>query len=157
PFGPEPASHLAKLLNGMTAEQQLSGAVEGPGCAHVRCPSSVVRCRWSRSVAHCKVIHGFPPGSYHGQRTTDMTTRIGSVAVADCASKGAYQGVGGPAIRDCLTEILACAWDAVPRIIPDERPLIEETLRELCDREKCCLVVTTGGTGPAKRDVTPEA
>jgi molybdopterin adenylyltransferase len=86
-----------------------------------------------------------------------MTIRIGIVTVSDRASKGVYQDLGGPAIRDCLTEILAGPWEPVPRIIPDERPLIEETLRELCDREKCCLVVTTGGTGPAKRDVTPEA
>ena len=51
----------------------------------------------------------------------------------------------------------ACRWQAVYRVIPDERPLIEATLRELCDVEGCSLVVTTGGTGPAPRDVTPEA
>jgi molybdopterin adenylyltransferase len=83
--------------------------------------------------------------------------RIGIVTVSDRASRGVYQDLGGPAIRDCLTEILSCPWEAVPRIIPDERPLIEETLKDLCDRERCCLVVTTGGTGPARRDVTPEA
>jgi molybdopterin adenylyltransferase len=83
--------------------------------------------------------------------------RIGIVTVSDRASKGVYTDVGGPAIKDCLTEILTCTWEPVPRIIPDERPLIEETLKELCDKEKCCLVVTTGGTGPAARDVTPEA
>ena len=83
--------------------------------------------------------------------------RVGILTVSDRASQGVYQDLGGPAIRDCLTEILSCRWEAVPRIIPDERPLIEETLKELCDREGCCLVVTTGGTGPARRDVTPEA
>jgi molybdopterin adenylyltransferase len=89
-----------------------------------------------------------------------MTTtgiRIGIVTVSDRASRGVYEDKGGPAIRECLTEILSCPWEAVARIIPDERPLIAETLRELCDRESCCLVVTTGGTGPALRDVTPEA
>jgi molybdopterin adenylyltransferase len=85
------------------------------------------------------------------------TIRIGILTVSDRASRGVYQDLGGPAIRDCLTEILSCTWEAVARIIPDERPLIEETLKELCDQERCCLVVTTGGTGPAKRDVTPEA
>src|SRR5262249_13236187 len=54
-------------------------------------------------------------------------------------------------------EILSCPWEAVPRLIPDEQPVIEQTLIELCDGENCCLVVTTGGTGPARRDVTPEA
>jgi molybdopterin adenylyltransferase len=83
--------------------------------------------------------------------------RIGIVTISDRASKGVYEDRGGPAIRDCLNEILASPWEPVPRLIPDERPVIEETLKELCDREKCCLVVTTGGTGPARRDVTPEA
>jgi molybdopterin adenylyltransferase len=83
--------------------------------------------------------------------------RIGIVTISDRASRGVYADLGGPAIRDCLTEILSSAWEPVPRVIPDEQPLIEETLRELCDLEKCCLVVTTGGTGPARRDVTPEA
>jgi len=83
--------------------------------------------------------------------------RVGIVTVSDRASRGVYQDLGGPAIRDCLGEILSCPWEAVPRLIPDERPLIETTLCELCDQENCCLVVTTGGTGPAKRDVTPEA
>ena len=83
--------------------------------------------------------------------------RIGIVTVSDRASRGEYQDLGGPAIRDCLGEILSCPWEAVPRVIPDERPLIETTLKELCDQEGCCLVVTTGGTGPARRDVTPEA
>ena len=83
--------------------------------------------------------------------------RIGIVTVSDRASQGVYEDRGGPAIRDCLTEVLASPWEAVPRLIPDEQPVIEATLRELCDDEGCCLVVTTGGTGPAKRDVTPEA
>jgi molybdopterin adenylyltransferase len=83
--------------------------------------------------------------------------RIGIVTVSDRASKGIYEDKGGPAIRDCLTEILSCPWEAVARIIPDEQPLIESTLKEMCDQERCCLVVTTGGTGPARRDVTPEA
>jgi molybdopterin adenylyltransferase len=83
--------------------------------------------------------------------------RIGIVTVSDRASRGEYQDLGGPAIRECLTEILSCPWEPVARVIPDERPQIEATLRELCDGDRCCLVVTTGGTGPARRDVTPEA
>lgn len=86
-----------------------------------------------------------------------MSIRLGIVTVSDRASQGVYEDLGGPAIRQCLMEILASPWEAVPRLIPDERPIIEQTLRELADVEKCCLVVTTGGTGPARRDVTPEA
>src|SRR5438132_13091933 len=86
-----------------------------------------------------------------------MTVKIGIVTVSDRASTGVYEDRGGPAIRDCLGEILSCAWQPVARLIPDDRPVIEMTLRDLCDGEACCLVVTTGGTGPAPRDVTPEA
>jgi molybdopterin adenylyltransferase len=88
---------------------------------------------------------------------TQQPIRIGILTVSDRASRGIYEDRGGPAIKDCLTEVLSCAWEPVARVIPDERPLIEEALRDLCDRQGCCLVVTTGGTGPARRDVTPEA
>jgi molybdopterin adenylyltransferase len=83
--------------------------------------------------------------------------RIGIVTVSDRASRGVYEDLGGPAILACLTEMLSCAWQQFARVIPDDRPTIEQTLRELCDATGCCLVVTTGGTGPAIRDVTPEA
>lgn len=83
--------------------------------------------------------------------------RIGVVTVSDRASRGVYEDKGGPAVLDCLREMLTGEWTPVPRLIPDEQAVIEATLRELCDAEGCCLVVTTGGTGPAKRDVTPEA
>jgi len=83
--------------------------------------------------------------------------RIGIVTISDRASQGVYEDRGGPAIRGCLTEILSSPWEAIPRLIADEQPLIEATLRDLCDVEACCLVVTTGGTGPSPRDVTPEA
>ncbi|MSU77078.1 MAG: molybdopterin adenylyltransferase [Gemmataceae bacterium] len=86
-----------------------------------------------------------------------MTIRIGIVTISDRASQGVYEDKGGPAIQDCLREILSCTWEPIPRLIPDEQPTIEATLRDLCDTENCCLVVTTGGTGPARRDVTPEA
>lgn len=85
------------------------------------------------------------------------SARIGIVTVSDRASRGEYEDRGGPAIREYLAEVLSSPFDAVPRVIADELPLIESTLRQLCDDEQCCLVVTTGGTGPARRDVTPEA
>src|SRR5579859_5985674 len=88
---------------------------------------------------------------------SESAIRIGIVTVSDRASRGEYQDLGGPAIKECLGEILSWPWEPVARLSPDERPLIEQTLAELCDREGCCLVVTTGGTGPALRDVTPEA
>lgn len=83
--------------------------------------------------------------------------RIGIVTVSDRASRGEYEDRGGPAIREYLKDILTSPWQDVSRVIPDEPTTIEETLIELCDREHCCLIVTTGGTGPARRDVTPEA
>lgn len=83
--------------------------------------------------------------------------RIGIVTISDRASRGEYDDLGGPAITAYLQEVLAGQWQAVTRIIADEQALIETTLRELAGTEKCCLVVTTGGTGPSARDVTPEA
>jgi molybdopterin adenylyltransferase len=83
--------------------------------------------------------------------------RIGIVTVSDRASRGEYEDLGGPAIQSWLSAVLVSPWEAVPHVIPDERPVLESTLSALCDEEGCCLVVTTGGTGPAPRDVTPEA
>lgn len=83
--------------------------------------------------------------------------RIGIVTVSDRASRGVYEDLGGPAIQTWLGEVLTSPWQAVSRVIADEQALIEATLIELCDAQGCCLVVTTGGTGPALRDVTPEA
>lgn len=94
--------------------------------------------------------------SYDDKMNT-QAIRIGILTVSDRASKGVYEDLGGPAIKQCLDEIFSSPWTPVARLIPDERPVIESTLKELCDQEKCCLVVTTGGTGPARRDVTPEA
>lgn len=83
--------------------------------------------------------------------------RIGIVAVSDRASRGVYEDRGGPAVRDYLAEVLTTPWEAEVRVIPDEEALIRSTLVELVDELECCLVITTGGTGPAPRDVTPEA
>jgi molybdopterin adenylyltransferase len=85
------------------------------------------------------------------------TARIGILTVSDRASRGEYEDEGGPAIRACLTEFLTSPWEAVYRIVSDERQGIEAEIRRMADEYKCCLVVTTGGTGPALRDVTPEA
>ena len=83
--------------------------------------------------------------------------RIGIVTVSDRASRGEYEDKGGPAIQVWLENVLTTPWEAVVRVIPDEQALIEKTLIELSDSEACSLIVTTGGTGPAARDVTPEA
>jgi molybdopterin adenylyltransferase len=88
---------------------------------------------------------------------SEEKVHIGVVTVSDRASRGEYEDKGGPAMIAELNRILVTPWVAVPRVIPDEKAIIEETLRELCDLQGCCLVVTTGGTGPAPRDVTPEA
>jgi len=83
--------------------------------------------------------------------------RIGIVTVSDRASSGVYEDLSGPAIRATLDAFLASPWEACVRLIPDEQELIETTLKELVDEQGCCLVLTTGGTGPSPRDVTPEA
>lgn len=83
--------------------------------------------------------------------------RIGLVSVSDRASRGVYEDRGIPSLNEWLDSALATTWEAVVRLIPDERELIEAVLRELVDEAGCCLVLTTGGTGPAPRDVTPDA
>lgn len=83
--------------------------------------------------------------------------KIGLVSISDRASSGVYQDAGLPALQDWFTRTLTSSWHSITRLIPDEQPLIESTLIELVDREGCHLVLTTGGTGPAVRDVTPEA
>lgn len=82
---------------------------------------------------------------------------IGLVSISDRASKGVYRDEGIPALEDWLGRVVLNPRRIVTRLIPDERPVIEATLKELCDKEGCHLVLTTGGTGPAPRDVTPEA
>lgn len=82
---------------------------------------------------------------------------IGLVTISDRASAGIYEDRSGPAIAAVLEKWIASPWQPVIRVIADEQPLIEATLRELADIAKCPLIVTTGGTGPAPRDVTPEA
>ena len=82
---------------------------------------------------------------------------IGIVTVSDRASAGLYEDKGGPGIEAALLAILASPWRPVRRVIPDERAQIEATLIDLADVERCSLILTTGGTGPSPRDVTPEA
>ncbi|MGB0126070.1 MAG: molybdopterin adenylyltransferase [Rhodocyclaceae bacterium] len=82
---------------------------------------------------------------------------VGLVSVSDRASQGTYRDEGIPGLKDWLQAALASPWRAEERLIPDDRPTIERTLIELCDVTGCHLVLTTGGTGPAPRDVTPDA
>lgn len=83
--------------------------------------------------------------------------RIGLVSVSDRASAGVYQDQGLPALQEWFTAALSTPWLMETRLIPDERAAIEQALTELVDQAHCDLVITTGGTGPARRDVTPEA
>ena len=81
---------------------------------------------------------------------------VGIVTVSDRASRGDYEDRGGPTIRSYLERVLASKWAARAEIVADEQPEIEAAIRELA-WDGCCLILTTGGTGPANRDVTPEA
>jgi molybdopterin adenylyltransferase len=89
---------------------------------------------------------------------TDQTdAHIGIVTVSDRASRGEYEDRGGPAIREYLDRVLTSKWVEVPHVIPDDKEGVASCLRRLSDEDGCCLIITTGGTGPAPRDVTPEA
>ena len=83
--------------------------------------------------------------------------RFGVLTASDRASAGDYEDLSGPAIEKFLSEAVTSPWEIVRCLVPDEQGLIEASLEELVDSEGCSVVVTTGGTGPAPRDVTPEA
>ena len=84
-------------------------------------------------------------------------TKIGLISISDRASKGEYEDQGIPNLKAWLQKAIASPFETLEKIIPDERSLIESSLIHLVDIEKCDLILTTGGTGPAERDVTPEA
>lgn len=86
-----------------------------------------------------------------------MSVRIGILVASDRASAGVYEDLSGKAIIDTLKSYLVSEWEPVYKIIPDDKMSIEAELMRMADEESCCLIVTTGGTGPAVRDVTPEA
>jgi len=88
---------------------------------------------------------------------SEKAAKLGFITVSDRASQGEYEDLGGPAMAAWFEQVLVSEWTAVKRVIPDDRDTIEATLKELADDKGCCLIVTTGGTGPAVRDVTPEA
>lgn len=83
--------------------------------------------------------------------------RIGVLTVSDRASRGEYEDLGGPAINEYLQKTLVSEWTSEYRIVSDDRNVIAANLRDMADNLHCCLIITTGGTGPAVRDVTPEA
>jgi molybdopterin adenylyltransferase len=89
--------------------------------------------------------------------TEARALHVGLVSISDRASSGVYEDLGIPALRDWFTAALKSPWTMASRLIADEQPVIERTLVELVDVARCDLVLTTGGTGPAARDVTPEA
>ncbi|MEX0680317.1 MAG: molybdopterin adenylyltransferase [Balneolales bacterium] len=89
--------------------------------------------------------------------TSSKCIKIGIVTSSDRSSKGIYKDQSGPAIIEVLKGYLVSKWEPEYRVIPDDRKTIEKILIEMCDDKNCCLVITTGGTGPAPRDVMPEA
>lgn len=86
-----------------------------------------------------------------------MTIRIGIINVSDRASRGIYEDTPGMTIAATLQEYLKSPWEKEYAVVPDEQDVIEETMITMADHKNCCLIITSGGTGPAERDVTPEA
>ena len=95
--------------------------------------------------------------SCQGVMAAGQVCRFGVLTASDRASAGDYEDLSGPAIEEFLGEAVTSPWEIVRCLVPDEQGLIEASLEELVDSEGCSVVVTTGGTGPAPRDVTPEA
>lgn len=93
----------------------------------------------------------------HSEKNEPSAIVIGSLVVSDRASSGVYQDRGFPAIRDYLADVMAVNYDIVNKVIPDEGQQIQRELIWMADQRNACVILTTGGTGPAPRDVTPEA
>lgn len=93
----------------------------------------------------------------HITKVLTMSIKIGILTASDRASKGEYEDISGPSIIDLLSMYLKSDWEPVYELVPDDRKAIERAFINLVDKKNCCLVVSTGGTGPALRDVTPEA
>lgn len=87
----------------------------------------------------------------------DVPAKIGVINVSDRASRGEYADLPGQAIVETLNAYLTSPWELVYAVIPDEQDQLEATLKQMADQDGCCLIITSGGTGPAQRDVTPEA
>ena len=86
-----------------------------------------------------------------------LIAKIGIITVSDRCHQGIYEDISGKAIIETLDNYLISTWEKIYEVVPDEKEVIETTIIDMVDRQNCCLVITTGGTGPAKRDVTPEA
>eukprot|EP00798_Chlamydomonas_sp_ICE-L_P017677 gene17677-24028_t len=98
-----------------------------------------------------------PPISGGSETSIGDAARFGVLTISDRASTGVYEDLGGPAILEFFAQAIDSKWEAVYKVIPDEQAVIEASIIDMVDKEGCCLVVTTGGTGPSPRDVTPEA
>ena len=86
-----------------------------------------------------------------------MKIRIGIINVSDRASQGIYEDIPGKAIVETLSEYISSSWEKEYAVIPDEQDQLETAMKDMADNKNCCLIITSGGTGPSKRDVTPEA
>ena len=85
------------------------------------------------------------------------TAIIGILTISDRASRGEYEDRGGPRVIEYLQQVMSSPWVAKSKLVSDDQEFIQNSLIDLCDRNNCCLVITTGGTGPTDRDITPEA
>lgn len=120
-----------------------------PSTPQLKSRSTLTSCRAPISNEHSVRGRGDPERS--------RRIKIGILTASDSASKGVYDDISGKAIMEFLKSYLAVDWQPVYKIVADEKGIIKKELCRMADKEKCCLIVTTGGTGPAKRDVTPEA
>lgn len=89
--------------------------------------------------------------------SASATAKIGVINVSDRASRGEYEDIPGKAIVETLNDYLTSPWEKVYAVVPDEQDQLEATMKCMADHDGCCLIITSGGTGPAQRDVTPEA
>ena len=106
----------------------------------------------------CKDLQTTTPPLFGGSSSAGgEQTRVGVLTVSDRAYRGQYEDRGGPEVLRCVAKQVQSIWVSESRVVPDDQREIENTLIDLCDRRNCSMIITTGGTGPSPRDVTPEA
>lgn len=163
PPAPGDIAHVDDLT--VTVAEAASTSQSSPGrkrrleSEHEEDEPSCPCCRAAGKKAKKSAPENGPPAPSRGGSACPgcAPIKVGILTVSDRASQGIYRDQGGPAVLRCIDKLIKSPWSSDRRIVPDEQRLIEAALLDLADRGRCSLIITTGGTGPSPRDVTPEA
>lgn len=157
-FRRHPGVHASRTRSVLTFHPKLDSEADKGSSGSKKKKASCICCRVGSASQNEAAAEAPEPPMYGGKSGAGLdSVKIGVITVSDRATAGVYTDRGGPAVLQCISTLLESPWEAEYRLVPDEKLLIESAICDLTDRIGCSLVITTGGTGPAPRDVTPEA